>query len=135
MIWLIRGVFGCRKNFVKKRTKIYFSIFIENRNWDLKFVFQFDNENEKRKTLKFLFHFKTKIEYPFRSTDLRHLEKVPCNENNYWFKIEFAATLQLRKHWKLSQSFEFCNFWFLSLLSWIKNCDFQYSWIFDFWTC
>ena len=67
---LIRGVFGHRKNFVKKRTEVYFSIFIENRNWDLKFVFQFDNENEKRKKLKTLFHFKTKIECLFRPTNL-----------------------------------------------------------------
>ena len=59
-----------QKNFLEKRTEIHFSIFIENRNWDLKFVFQFDNENEKWKKLKFLFHFKTKIECLFRPTDL-----------------------------------------------------------------
>ena len=58
-----------QKNFLKKRTEIHFSIFIENRNWELKFVFQFDNENEKWKKLKFLFHFKTKIERLFRPTD------------------------------------------------------------------
>ena len=63
---------GHRKDFVKKRNKIHFSIFIENRNWDLKFVFQFDNENEKRKKFKILFHFKTKIECPFRPTDCLH---------------------------------------------------------------
>ena len=45
-------MFGRRKNFVKKRTEIHFSIFIENRNWDLTFVFQFDNEIEKRKKQK-----------------------------------------------------------------------------------
>ena len=50
-------MFGRRKNFVKKRTEIHFSIFIENRNWDLTFVFQFDNEIEKRKKLKFLITF------------------------------------------------------------------------------
>ena len=55
----------CRKDFVKKRTEVHFSIFIENRNWDLKLVFRFYNENEKRKKLKTLFHFKTKIECPF----------------------------------------------------------------------
>ena len=38
-----------QKKFRKKRTEIYFSIFIENRNWGLKFVFQFDNVNEKGK--------------------------------------------------------------------------------------
>ena len=42
-----------RKNdFVKKRAEVHFPIFIENRNWDLKFVFRFDNENEKRKKIK-----------------------------------------------------------------------------------
>ena len=40
-------MFGHRKNLVKKTTEIDFPIFIENRNWDLKFVFPFDNENEK----------------------------------------------------------------------------------------
>ena len=54
-----------QKNFLKKRTEIHFSIFIENRNWDLRFVFQFGNEIEKRKKLRFLLHFKTKIECPF----------------------------------------------------------------------
>ena len=49
MIWLIRGVLGHRKDFVKKQAEIHSSSFIENRNWDLKFVFRFDNENEKRK--------------------------------------------------------------------------------------
>ena len=34
---------------MKKRTEVQFSIFIENRNWDLKFVFRFDNENQKLK--------------------------------------------------------------------------------------
>ena len=58
-----------RKKFLKKQTDIYFSIFIENRKWDLKFVFRFDNENEKRKKFKILFHFKTKIECRFRPTD------------------------------------------------------------------
>ena len=49
MIWLIRGVLGHRKDFVKKQAEIHSSSFIENRNWDLKFVFRFDNVNEKRK--------------------------------------------------------------------------------------
>ena len=66
---LIRGMFGNRKTFVKKRTEIHFSMFIESQNWDLKFVFQFDNENEKRKKIKTIFHFKTKIECPFRPAD------------------------------------------------------------------
>ena len=69
-MWLIRGVFWHRKDFGKKQAEIHFSIFIENRNWDLKFVFRFDNENEKRKKFKILFHFKTKMECPFWPTDL-----------------------------------------------------------------
>ena len=56
-------MFGCRKKFVKKRTEIHFSIFIENRNWDLKFVFQFDNENEKNSN--FYFILKQKSNDPF----------------------------------------------------------------------
>ena len=43
---MIRGVLRRRKDSVEKRTEVHFSIFIENRNWDLKFVFRFDNENE-----------------------------------------------------------------------------------------
>ena len=46
---MIRGVFGDRKNLVKKGTEIQFSIFTENRNWDQKFVFRFDNANEEEK--------------------------------------------------------------------------------------
>ena len=60
---------SAQKRFREKRTGVHFSIFIENQNWDLKFVFRFDNENEKRKKLKTLFHFQTKIECPFRPTD------------------------------------------------------------------
>ena len=56
-------MFGCRKKFVKKRTEIHFSIFIENRNWDLKLVFQFDNENEKNSN--FYFILKQKLNDPF----------------------------------------------------------------------
>ena len=43
---MIRGVLRRRKDSVEKRTEVHFSIFIENRNWDLKLVFRFDNENE-----------------------------------------------------------------------------------------
>ena len=49
VLWVIRGVLQCREDFVKKITEVHFSIFIENRNWDLKFVFRFDDENKKRK--------------------------------------------------------------------------------------
>ena len=66
---LIRGVLGQRKKFGKKQAEIHFTIFIEAPNWNLKFVFRFDNENEKRKKFKILFHFKTKIECHFRPTD------------------------------------------------------------------
>ena len=58
-----------RKNFVKKRTEVHFSTFVENQNWDLKFFFGFDNENKKRKKIKSLFHFETKIKCPFRAKD------------------------------------------------------------------
>ena len=77
---LIRGVFGHRKTFVKKRTEIHFSMFIESPNWDLKFVFQFDNENEKRKKKsKLYFILKQKSNVPF---DPRiELESNPCTES------------------------------------------------------
>ena len=54
-----------QKKFRKKRTEIYFSIFIENRNWGLKFVFQFDNENEKRKNSNLYFILKQKSNVSF----------------------------------------------------------------------
>ena len=54
-----------RIDFVKKRTEVRFSIFIENQNWDLKFVFRFDNENEKRKKSKLYFILKQKSNVPF----------------------------------------------------------------------
>ena len=55
-----------RKNFVKKRTEIHFSIFIENRNWDWNFVFQFDNVKMKNeKNSKFHFILKRKSNVPF----------------------------------------------------------------------
>ena len=60
-----------QKKFRKKRTEIQFSVFIENPNWDLKLVFRFDKDNDKtkqNKKRKNLFHFKTKIECPFRPT-------------------------------------------------------------------
>ena len=68
---LIRGVLQCREDFVKKRTEVHFSIFIENRNWDLKFVFRFDNENEKRKKFQILLN----VPFDPRITD------DPCTES------------------------------------------------------
>ena len=41
---------------------------------------------------------------------LQNLDKVPCNKNHYWFKFQFAATLKLWMHRKLSQVFKFRNF-------------------------
>ena len=54
-----------QKKFRKKRTEIYFSIFIENRNWGLKFVFQFDNVNEKGKNSNLYFILKQKSNVSF----------------------------------------------------------------------
>ena len=71
VMWLIRGKLRCRKDFVKKRTEVHFSIFIENRNWDLKFVFRFDNENEKRKKFQILLN----VPFDPRITD------DPCTES------------------------------------------------------
>ena len=66
-----------RKDFVKKRTEVHFSIFIENRNWDLKFVFRFENEIEKQQQQQQQqqnqnsISFQNKNRIPFRPTDLQ----------------------------------------------------------------
>ena len=72
MILLIKGVLRHGKNLVKKQTEIYFSIFIENQNWDLKFVFRFENKKKnnnnktnKKKKSKFYFLLKRKSNVPF----------------------------------------------------------------------
>ena len=100
---LIRGVLGHRKNFLKKRAEIHFSILIENPNWDFKFVFQFDNENKKRKKLKILFHFKSKIDCSFRPTDWIGLfvfsfsffsSIIKCEKWNIFFEISFFIANQ-----------------------------------------
>ena len=80
---MIRGVLRRRKDSVKKRTEVHFSIFIENRNWDLKFVFRFDNENEKRKKSKLYFILKQKSNVPF---DPRIVHS-PCTESIIRFLI------------------------------------------------
>ena len=80
---MIRGVLRRRKDSVKKRTEVHFSIFIENRNWDLKFVFRFDNENEKRKKSKLYFILKQKSNVPF---DPRIVYN-PCTESIIRFLI------------------------------------------------
>ena len=73
---------------VKKGTEVHFSIFIENRNWDLKFVFQFDNENEKRKKSKLYFILKQKSNVSF---DPRiRPPKVPFN---FQLKIEMEKNI------------------------------------------
>ena len=42
-------------------------------------------KTKKRKKLKFLFHFKTKIEYPFRPTDSQSVYGKH-NSKNYFFE-------------------------------------------------
>ena len=53
------------KKICKKVSRVDFSIFIENRNWDFKFVFRFDNEKEKRKK-KLCFILKQNLNVPFK---------------------------------------------------------------------
>ena len=90
-MWLNGGVLRHRKDFVKKGTEVHFLIFIENRNWDLEFVFRFDNENEKRKKIKSLFHFKTKIKCPFQPTDSTF--KYSNQNYNFWkSKLKFVQS-------------------------------------------
>ena len=73
---------------MNKGTEVHFSIFIENRNWDLKFVFQFDNENEKRKKSKLYFILKQKSNVPFDPQI--HPPKVPFN---FQLKIEMEKNI------------------------------------------
>ena len=98
MLLLIRGVLRHRKNLVKKRTETHFSVFIENRNWDLKFVFWFDNENKKPKKIKILFHFKTKIECPLQPTDYHRYFPNRSNSKRKRKKKRLKNILKLRKH-------------------------------------
>ena len=114
---LIRGVLQCREDFVKKRTEVPFSIFIENRNWDLKFVFRFDNENEKRKKkTKLYFILKQKSNVPF---DPRIQSVHRKCHSIFRLKLEWKrAFLRISisiQNWKLKKdiSFSIFNFQFL----------------------
>ena len=83
-----RSVLAEKKDFVKKGTEVHFSIFIENRNWDLKFVFQFNNENEKRKKSKLYFILKQKSNIPFDPWI-----RAPKVTFNFQFKIEMEKDI------------------------------------------
>ena len=83
-----RSVLAEKKDFVKKGTEVHFSIFIENRNWDLKFVFQFNNENEKRKKSKLYFILKQKSNVPFDPWI-----RAPKVTFNFQFKIEMEKVI------------------------------------------
>ena len=85
---LIRGVVGHIKYFVKKRTEVHFSTFIENRNWDLEFVFRFDNENEKRKKTETQFHFKC----PFRHLCTVRAPIFSVDQMSFWAPCKFFGT-------------------------------------------
>ena len=127
MLLLIRGVLRHRKNLVKKRTETHFSVFIENRNWDLKFVFWFDNENKKPKTIKILFHFKTKIECPLQPTDYHRYFPNRSNSKRKRKKKRLKNILKLRKHCLLLLNYIICYQSFLTNLTLVslkkpKNC-------------
>ena len=97
---------GVQKNLVKKRREIHFSIFTENWNWDLKFLFGFDNENKERNKIKILFHFKTRIECPFRPVCVYF---VHSNFNCiFWWKIDFYPNFSL-----ILISYSLIRFWIL----------------------
>ena len=108
MIWLIRGVFGHRKNFVNKRTEISFSIFIENKNWDLNLIFQFDNENEKRKKLKIQFHFK--------------ISRMSLSTHGL-FCLNYLVQFLINKNWEIELKIK--N-WKLILKLWIQSVHRKY---------
>ena len=69
-----------KKSQKENEIKIHFWIFIGNQNSDLKVVFRLANENENQKNVKIQFHFKTKIECPFRSPDWKHNKQ----DNRNW---------------------------------------------------
>ena len=62
----------------KALKKTQFSLFIESRNLDLKFVFRFDKENKNLKYFNIQFHFKTKIECHFWPMDCIYVENFVC---------------------------------------------------------
>ena len=72
-MWLIRGVLGHKKGFVKKRNRISFFNFFENRNCDWNSFSDLIMETKKQKKYKILFHFKTKIKCPSRPTGFKVL--------------------------------------------------------------
>ena len=107
-MWLIRGVFGHRKNFVKKRTEIHFSIFIENRNWDLKLVFNLIMKTKNERKSNFYFILKQKSNVPFDPGIYN-----PCTESviqfSFYGKNHFCV-FQFRfkiENWKMIKIFQF----------------------------
>ena len=62
-----RSAWAQKKFCKKKEQNFIFQFFWKSKLW-LKFVFRFDNGNEKQKKCKILFHFKTKIKCPSRPT-------------------------------------------------------------------
>ena len=155
-MWLMRGVLRRRKDFVKKGTEVHFSVFIENRNWELKFVFRFDNENEKRKKSKFYFFFKKKSSVPFdpRIKFFLNLfwfktkfEKRKSNFSNSFFdfksKSEFQKVLSFFnfgyeiEKWKKEKFFKICFVFKSKDELYFRYTNYKTKWFFDFqndWT-
>ena len=93
-----------KRNLAKKRTEIHFSIFTENWNWDLKFVFPFDNVKEKRRKFKIPFNFKSKIECPFLPTDL-YCPFRPTDLHCFQFNIQLKRFQRFEMFQKQSYFF------------------------------
>ena len=63
-MWLIRGVLGHKKSFVKKSNRISFFNFFENRNCDWNSFSDLIMETKNRKNAKFYFILKQKSNVP-----------------------------------------------------------------------
>ena len=87
-----------KKSQKENEIKIHFWIFIGNQNSDLKVVFRLANENENQKNVKIQFHFKTKIECPFRSPDWKHnltrQQKLEISNYNFQIWFELYSSIQ-----------------------------------------
>ena len=118
-MWLIRGVFGHRKDFVKKQNKIHFSIFIENRNWDLNSFFNLIMKTKNQKNSKFYFILKQKPNVPFDPRIIDRLDRISsyARMSCLWCRTYFFKSFFLGE--KVTHFFYF--------FSSISNFDFQFS--------
>ena len=106
-MWLIRECFGAEKISWKNEQKFIFQFLlkIEIGIWNSFFDLIMKTKNEKNSKL---FHFKTKIECPFRLTYFSSSDKL----ETYNIKIESAFNFFLPSHEGVGlRTFTVSNFW------------------------